>query len=173
MSAVPAIAATLGMALAVGLALRGRGDPVLDVQGDRRSGVARLRSAARLIADAVRDAARLVRLGDPRLAGAIAYWVFDAAVLWAMLHAFGSPPAVLVVGLAYFVGQIANTLPIPGSVSTGVTGVLIAFGVPVGLALPAVLAYRAVSVWLPAPVALAAIPALRATVARWGHEDAP
>jgi uncharacterized membrane protein YbhN (UPF0104 family) len=89
-----------------------------------------------------------------------------------MLHALGSPPAFPVVALAYFVGQVANTFPIPGSVSTGITGVLIAFGVPIGLALPAVLAYRAVSVWLPAPVALAAIPGLRATVARWGHEDA-
>jgi uncharacterized membrane protein YbhN (UPF0104 family) len=57
-------------------------------------------------------------------------------------------------------------------VSTGITGVLIAFSVPVGLALPAVLAYRAVSVWLPTPFALAAVPGVRATVARWAGEDA-
>jgi uncharacterized membrane protein YbhN (UPF0104 family) len=174
LSAIPAIAATLGIALALALAFRGSPDPEVEAGPDagRRGRGARLRSGAGLIAGAVRDAARLVRQGDPRLAGAVAYWVFDAAVLWAMLHAFGSPPALPVVALAYFVGQIANTLPIPGSVSTGVTGVLIAFGVPLGLALPAVLAYRAISVWLPAPVALAAIPGLRATVARWRHEDA-
>jgi uncharacterized membrane protein YbhN (UPF0104 family) len=52
------------------------------------------------------------------------------------------------------------------------TGVLVAFGVPVELALPPVLAYRAVAIWLPSPVAIGAVPALRATVARWGREDA-
>src|SRR5438105_14798162 len=96
---------------------------------------------------AARDASRLARGGDPRLAGAIAYWAFDAAVLWAMLHAFGSSPVLPAVVLAYFVGQVANTLPIPGSVSGGMTGVLIAFGVPAELALPSVLAYRAVAIW--------------------------
>jgi uncharacterized membrane protein YbhN (UPF0104 family) len=104
--------------------------------------------------------------------GAIAYWVFDAAVLWAMLHAFGALAVLPVVALAYFVGQVANTLPIPGSVSGGVAGVLIAFGVPVELAVPSVLAYRAIAVWLPSPVAIAAVPALHATIARWGREDA-
>jgi uncharacterized membrane protein YbhN (UPF0104 family) len=79
---------------------------------------------------------------------------------------------VAVVALAYFAGQVANTLPLPGSVSAGVTGVLVAFGVPVVVALPAVLAYRAIAVWLPSPLAIAAVPALRATTARWGREDA-
>jgi hypothetical protein len=43
--------------------------------------------------------------------------------------------------------------------------------VPAEVALPSVLAYRAVAVWLPAPVSIAAVPALRATLARWGRED--
>lgn len=173
LSVVPAVAATIAIAVGLALALCG-GGPEVDsgADGGVRGRVSRLRAGARLIAGSVRDAARLVRLGDPRLAGAVMYWVFDAAVLGAMLHAFGSTSALPVVALAYFVGQVANTLPIPGSVSTGITGVLIGFGVPVGLALPAVLAYRAISVWLPSPVALATIPGLRATVARWGHEDA-
>jgi putative heme transporter len=88
-----------------------------------------------------------------------------------MLHAFGSPPALPVVALAYLIGQVANTVPLPGSVSGGMTGVLIAFGVPIGLALPAVLAYRTIAVWLPTPAALAAIPGLRATISRWARED--
>jgi hypothetical protein len=94
-------------------------------------------------------------------------------VLWAMLHAFGAAPALPVVVLAYFVGQVANTLPLPGSVSGGIAGVLIAFAVPAEVALPAVLAYRTIAVWLPVPVAIAAIPRLRATAARWASEDAP
>jgi uncharacterized membrane protein YbhN (UPF0104 family) len=154
LSAIPAAAALL--AILVGLALAATGGP------------ARLR----LLGVAVRDAFRLVATGDLRLAGAIAYWGFDAGVLWAMLHAFGAAPALPVLALAYFVGQVANTLPLPGSVSGGIAGVLIAFGVPGDIALPAVLAYRTVAVWLPTPVAIAAIPGLRATVARWEREDA-
>ena len=88
-----------------------------------------------------------------------------------MLHAFGAAPLLPVVAIAYFVGQAANTVPIPGAVSGGIAGVLIAFGLPAAVVLPAVLAYRAVSVWLPTPIAVAALPGLRATVARWGRED--
>jgi hypothetical protein len=44
--------------------------------------------------------------------------------------------------------------------------------VPAGLALPSVLAYRTVAVWLPSPAAIAAIPGLRTTIAGWAREDA-
>lgn len=173
LSAVPALGAMLGVALCIVLASRRGSEPEIGGGADAESRHRRARLAAgtRLIGDGVRDACRLLRAGDPRLVGAIAYWVFDAAVVWAMLHAFGSAPAVPVVALAYFVGQVANTLPLPGSVSAGMSGVLIAFGVPAELAIPSVLAYRAIAVWLPSPVAIAAVPALRATVARWGRED--
>jgi uncharacterized membrane protein YbhN (UPF0104 family) len=171
LSAIPTAAALLGIALCVVLASR-RGPESEEIgAGGGLHGRERLRHGARLMGAAVRDARRLVRSADPRLAGAIAYWAFDAGVVWAMLHAFGSPPVLPVVVLAYFVGQVANTLPVPGSVSTGIAGVLIAFGVPVGLALPSVLAYRAIAIWLPSPVALAAVPGLRATIARWRRED--
>jgi uncharacterized membrane protein YbhN (UPF0104 family) len=174
LSAIPAVAAMIGIALCLGLAARrGVASELGDDGGmDDHERIARVKASARLIGDAVGEACRLVRSGDPRLAGAIAYWAFDAAVLWAMLHAFGSPPVLPVIALAYFIGQVANTLPIPGSVSGGMTGVLVAFGVPVELAIPPVLAYRAVAIWLPSPVAIGAVPALRATVARWGREDA-
>jgi uncharacterized membrane protein YbhN (UPF0104 family) len=131
----------------------------------------RLTRAMRLIGGAVHDALRLVGSGDRRLLGAGAYWIFDAAVLWAMLHAFGAPPSLAVVALAYFVGQVANTLPLPGAVSGGMAGVLIAFGLPAGLALPAVLTYRTIAVWLPLPAGIAALHGMRATIARWGRED--
>src|SRR5205807_2317084 len=133
---------------------------------------ARLDASFDLLAGAVRDACRLLRSPDVRLAGAVAYWGFDAAVLWAMLHAFGAAPALPVVVLAYFVGQVANTLPLPGSVSGGIAGVLVAFAVPPAVALPAVLAYRTIAVWLPVPVAVGALTRLRRTVARWSEEDA-
>ncbi|HEX6621939.1 MAG TPA: YbhN family protein, partial [Solirubrobacteraceae bacterium] len=92
--------------------------------------------------------------------------------LWAMLHAFGAPPPFAVVVLAYFVGQVGNTIPIPGAVSGGIVGVLVAFAVPADLALVSVLAYRAIAIWLPAPIGLVALGALRRTMGRWSAEDA-
>jgi uncharacterized membrane protein YbhN (UPF0104 family) len=199
LSATVAIAAALAILLALALAFR-RGAPSRDIAAppaDNDAGVpttpgapatpagvasptrlaapalARITASAALVGDAVYEALRLVRTRDARLAGAVAYWALDASVLWAMLHAFGSPPILPVIVLAYFVGQVANTLPVPGSVSGGIAGVLIAFGVSPALALPAVLAYRTVAVWLPTPAAIAAVPALRTTIARWRCDSQP
>ena len=112
-----------------------------------------------------------MRGADVRLLGAPIWWAFDAAVLYGMLNAFGAPPAIAVVVLGYFVGMVANTIPIPGAVSGGMVGVLLAFGVEADLALASVLSYRALAIWLPAPVGLAALGGLRRTVARWGAEE--
>ncbi len=125
LSEIPAVVAIVAIALALGLAFVRPGARVT-----RSRLGARIATAAQTVGAGVRDACRLVGSGDLRLAGAIAYWAFDAAVLWAMLHAFGAAPLLPVVAIAYFVGQAANTLPIPGAVSGGIAGVLIAFGLP-------------------------------------------
>jgi putative heme transporter len=166
LSALPAAGAMAAIVLALSFAAVVGGE-AREPASDR----SRLQRAAHLIGGAVRDAIALVRSADRRLLGAVAYWAFDAAVLWAMLHAFGAPPSLPVVALAYFVGQLANTLPLPGAVSGGMAGVLIAFGSPAGLVLPAVLTYRTIAVWLPLPAGLAALPGMRATIASWGRED--
>jgi hypothetical protein len=88
-----------------------------------------------------------------------------------MLNAFGTPPAFQVVVLAYFLGQVANTVPVPGAASGGLVGVLLAFGVEADLAIVAVLAYRAVAIWIPAPIGVVALGNLRRTMARWERED--
>ena len=181
LSALPAAAAVTAMA--AGLALAAFAKPfstdaaaTAPVTG-ARSLVARVRAAAgdtpAALGTGIRDALALVRSGDPRLLGALAWWGFDAAVLWSMLHALGAPPSLAVVVLGYFVGQVANTIPVPGAVSGGMVGVLLAFGVDPALALAAVLAYRSVAIWLPASVGLAALNGLRRTTARWSAEDAP
>jgi uncharacterized membrane protein YbhN (UPF0104 family) len=173
LGAIAAAVAALGIVSALALAASRRVEA--DAAGSDAPDLAQrgspIKVSAQVLGGAVREALGLIRLGDARLAGAIAYWAFDAAVLWAMLHAFGSPPVLPVIVLAYFVGQAANTLPIPGSVSGGIAGVLIAFGVAPALAVPAVLAYRTIAVWLPTPAAIAAVPALRSTVARWRGES--
>ena len=157
LTAIPAIGAVLVMAGALALAAR---------RPTRENRV------AAAVSGAVRDAVTLVRSGDPRLLGAVAWWAFDAAVLWAMLHALGAPPSLAVIVLAYFVGQVANTIPLPGAASSGMIGVLLTFGVEADLALASVLAYRSVAIWLPAPLGLVALGGLRKTFARWAEEDA-
>lgn len=120
---------------------------------------------------AIRDAARMLRSPHPRMVGAIAWWAFDCAVLWAAFHAVGAPPAAGVLVLGYFLGQVANTVPLPGAASSGMIGVFIAFGTDPGLALAAVATYRVIAIWLPAPAGLHAMAGLRRTVKRWAADD--
>jgi uncharacterized membrane protein YbhN (UPF0104 family) len=177
LSAVPAAFATA--AILAGLVLAARPAAAAGAAADAvpagASRLARMRAAVRntpgTLGGAIRDALGLLRSGDVRLIGAVAWWAFDAAVLWAMLNAFGAPPAFAVIVLGYFVGQVANTIPIPGAVSGGMVGVLLAFGVEPDLALTSVLAYRAIAIWLPTPIGLTALSGLRRTIARWGAED--
>jgi uncharacterized membrane protein YbhN (UPF0104 family) len=160
LTALPASIALLGMLLPLTAALL------------RPAGEGKLRTAAAVVGGAVRDAIGHLRSLDVRLAGALAWWGFDMFVLWAMLNAFGAPPALAVVVLAYFLGQVGNTIPIPGAVSGGLVGALLAFGVDADLAIVSVLAYRAIAIWLPAPIGLVALGKLRGTMAAWGREDA-
>jgi uncharacterized protein (TIRG00374 family) len=118
----------------------------------------------------VRGALRLLRRGDPATLAAVGWWAFDIAVLWACFHAFGTPPPTAVIVMAYFVGMAANTLPVPGgigSVDGGMIGALIAFGVDAGLAIVAVLSYRAFAFWLPTIPGVIAYLGLRRTVKEW------
>ena len=136
---------------------------------------ARLATLTGTIAAGVRGALSLVRAGNPAVLGAVGWWAFDIAVLWACLHAFGTPPPVPVVVMSYFVGMAANTLPVPGgvgSVDAGMIGALIAFGVDGGLAIVGVLSYRAFSFWLPTIPGVLAFLGLRKTVREWRMQDA-
>ena len=122
----------------------------------RRAGCIHLLFA---VARVVRGALRRLRTRDPGFLGAVMWWGFDVAVLWACFHAFAGAPPVAVIVLVYFVGMLANTLPLPGGVGGvdgGMIGAAIGFGIDEGLAIVAVLAYRGIAFWLPtAPGALA------------------
>jgi len=168
LTAVPAALAAAGIATGLGLGLAHRAG-----RGAAGEGAGRVRSGAALLGEAVDEALRFVGGADVRLLGAVAWWAFDAAVLWSMLHAFGAHVPLLVVVLAYFVGQAGNLVPVPGAVSGGIGGVLLACGVDADLAIVSVLGYRAVAIWLPAPIGLAALASLRGTLARWGAEPVP
>jgi uncharacterized membrane protein YbhN (UPF0104 family) len=136
----------------------------------------RLAAAPAAAASGVRTAIDLVRTRDPSLLGALAWWGFDIAVLWACFHAFGGSPSTAVVVMAYFIGMVGNTLPLPGGiggVDGGMIGAFSAFGVPVQLAVVSVLAYRGFAFWLPTLPGGIAYLQLRRTVARWRGGRAP
>jgi uncharacterized membrane protein YbhN (UPF0104 family) len=141
-----------------------------------RPGEGRVRRVLAPVGEGVRQARRLVRSGNPGLLGAIMWWGFDIATLWASFRAFGESPAVGVLVLAYFVGMLANTLPLPGGiggVDGGMIGAFAAFGIDPGLAIVAVLAYRFFAFWLPIAPGALAFASLRRTVAGWEAPDEP
>jgi uncharacterized membrane protein YbhN (UPF0104 family) len=164
------------LAITVVPAAFGAGVIALVVWAQRiRPGEGRVRRVLAPLGAGVRDARRMVRRGDSGLVGAVMWWGFDIAVLWACFEAFGGSPAIAVIVVAYFVGTLANTLPLPGGVGGvegGMVGALVAFGVDPALALVAVLSYRGFAFWLPIVPGAIAYFTLRRTVARWEAEDA-
>ncbi len=136
---------------------------------------ARLATVPATVSEGIRLALDHVRRRDPALLGAVAYWGFNIAILWACFHAFGEPPPVAVLVVAYFVGLLGNLLPLPGGVGGvdgGMIGALVGFGVPGSLAVVAVLSYRVLAFGLPTIPGAVAYFQLRRTVARWREERA-
>jgi uncharacterized membrane protein YbhN (UPF0104 family) len=121
----------------------------------------------------MRDALEHVRSGDPALFGAITFWAFQIAVLWAGFHAFGQAPPLAVLVQAFFIGMLGNLLPMPGGVGGvegGMIAAFVAFGVDGGLTVVAVLVYRAFTFWLPLVPGVIAYFQLRKTIDMWGAE---
>lgn len=125
----------------------------------------------------VRNALALAGAREWGLLGAVAWWGFDIGTLWACFHAYGAdPPPISVIVMAYFVGMLANTLPLPGGiggVDGGMIGAFLAFGVAGGYAAVAVLTYRAFAFWLPTLPGAIAYFQLRRTVAGWRGQPQP
>jgi uncharacterized protein (TIRG00374 family) len=121
----------------------------------------------------LRDAISHLKSKDPALLGATLYWAFQIAVLGAAFKAFGDVPPVAVLIQAFFVGMLGNLLPIPGGVGGvegGMIGAFAAFGVDAGLAVVAVLVFRALTFWLPLVPGVIAFFRLRARVEQWRNE---
>jgi uncharacterized protein (TIRG00374 family) len=134
----------------------------------------RAASFPRSIEGGLRTALQLVRARNVWLIGALAAWGFDIGTLWTAFHAFGHSPPGAVLVMAYFVGTLADVLPLPGGiggVEGGMIGSFLAFGVNGSLAVLAVLAYRTISYWLPTLPGAVAYVRLRRTVASWREQD--
>jgi uncharacterized membrane protein YbhN (UPF0104 family) len=127
-----------------------------------------LQGALAAISDGVEEAVALLREGNLVLVGGmIAYLAFDVMILWATFHAFGEAPPLAIVWIAYLIGELGGLLPVPGGiggVDAGLVGTLALFNVSITAATAAVLAYRAIALWVPAVLGAAAFIALRRTL---------
>lgn len=178
---LPAVLSVAAIALAASMAL---------VPGDferrlgtmaRRSGragrlAARMATAPATVGSGIRTAMDLIKERRFGLLGAVAYWGFDIAVLGLALKAFGTTIPVAVLIMSYFLGTLGSLLPLPGGiggVEGGMIGALVAFGVPGDRALVGVLAYRAISFWLPTLPGIVGYLYLRSTVHTWRSGNEP
>ena len=120
----------------------------------------------RALVEGGREALAVARRPAPALlAGALGYWAFDNAVLWATYHAVGDVPPVTVILMGYLIGQLGGALPLPGGIGgidLGLVATLVAYGAPAGATAAAVLAYRLILFWLPLALGVLGAAALRA-----------
>jgi uncharacterized membrane protein YbhN (UPF0104 family) len=116
------------------------------------------------------DAVQMIRRHDWRLLGGVGYCLWDVACLFACIAAYGQTPTFWAVAMAYLVGMLANSIPIPGgffAVEGGLVGMLLLFGArPGSMVLAAVVTYRAISLWIPALIGTAAFMSLRGEIGK-------
>ncbi|WP_187368904.1 lysylphosphatidylglycerol synthase transmembrane domain-containing protein [Baekduia soli] len=132
---------------------------------DRPDG--RLVGWLRTTALVVGEAREEVRHPGWGLLGAVGYLWFDIAMLWVSFRAFGHPPPVGALTLAFLIGYLGNILPVPGGIGAldaGLTGAMILYGADPATAAAAVLVYHAVVLWIPTLLGTLAFLRLRPTI---------
>ncbi len=168
---VPALVAVLavGGALLVGRAaasLHARLEQSEAAESSRRKRA--LLKTLVAVADGVGEAVALLREANAWLiAGLLAYLLFDLLLLWATFHAFGHSPPLAIVWIAYLIGELGGLIPVPGGIGgidAGLVGTFVLYGVSITSAASAVLAYRAIALWVPALLGAAAFVVLRRTL---------
>ncbi len=171
LSAVPAAAAIAAVALAIfaGRIARRWGSR-LERRGGRELSKRNLVLMKGLTAlgDGVKEAVLLLREGNVVLIlGMVAYLFFDVMIVWATFHSLGPAPPLALMWIAYLIGELGGLIPVPGGiggVDAGLVGTLALYHVSLSSAAGAVLAYRAIALWVPAVVGGLAFIALRRTL---------
>jgi uncharacterized protein (TIRG00374 family) len=171
LTAFPAALSLLVIAGILLLPRLGEGRPAPEGASKLKRGIV---AARRSVIAGTRESVEIVKAGDPLvIVGALGYWVWDNAVLWATFHAFGADVDISIILLGYLIGQLGGLLPIPGGIGGidgGLIGTLIVFGAPAAATAAAVLVYRVILFWLPLVFGAFAFVSLRRTLAR-EHED--
>ena len=116
---------------------------------------AKIAATITTLAAAVEDTKRLLLRRDSwkNVLGIVSYLLFDVLVLWcAFLAVHANPvPGFPVVILAYIIGALGGSLPLPAAAGTigGMAGMLILYGVASHTALAAVLLHQAIGLLVP------------------------
>jgi len=142
----PLAVTAAGVALLLLVAWAARGQQAGPPTGWRRIAW----ETARGVPAGLRELPAALRRPWPLLAG-IGYWAGDCGVLILAFHAVHGSAPIDVIVPAYMLGQLGNTLPLPGGVG-GVEpimlGILTASGVDAGLGGAAIILYRLISLGL-------------------------
>ena len=121
------------------------------------------------------EAGAILRRRDWKvLVGAVGYWAFDNAVLWATFQAIDVDVPLMVILLGYLIGQLGGLLPLPGGVGGidgGLIGTLIVFGAPAAATAGAVLIYRVILFWVPLLIGAVAFASLRRSLSSDSNAD--
>ena len=147
---LPAALAAIGIVLALLIARRAG-----SYSGRLQAKHPKIASSISTLADAVNDTKRPLfhRAGRTSVLGAVAYLGFDVLILWGALHAVHAHPvpSFAVVIMAYIIGALGGSLPLPASIGTigGIAGMLILYGVAHNPAVAAVLLHQAIGLLVP------------------------
>jgi uncharacterized membrane protein YbhN (UPF0104 family) len=172
LTALPAAMSVVAIGLVIAIPRFGPGDDPPPDAGRIRRGVS---VARRALVSGTAEAIEIVRSRDLLvLVGAVGYWAWDNAVLWATFHAVGAGVPLAIVLMGYLIGQLGGLLPIPGGVGGidgGLIGTLVLYGAPAAATVAAVLAYRLILFWLPLLGGVVAFASLRTGLADEGRRD--
>jgi uncharacterized membrane protein YbhN (UPF0104 family) len=131
LTALPAALALLVIVAILAVPRLGPGPSPAPDAGRVRRLVAATRRA---LVDGTAEAIVLLRSRNRLLLlGAVGYWAWDNAVLWATFHAFGASPDLTVILMGYLIGQLGGLLPLPGGlggIDGGLFGTLVVYGTP-------------------------------------------
>lgn len=167
-------AAAVAAALLALFFLLGRPTPPA-VSPDRRlPSLLRWTDARHALRESAAEARRVVAARNWKLLGAVAYYAFDNAVLWAAFRAYGTSPPIGVIVMGNLVGSLGAVVPAPaglGPVEGGLIGALVVYGAPAAPAAAAVLLYRGISVGLAVALGAGAWAVRRPSRAARGRAD--
>lgn len=114
----------------------------------------KLRLAAIVVGDGIKDTGELIRTGRwQAILGAAGYLGFDIAALIVGFAAFGKVLPLGPLIFAYVIGQLGGLIPLPGGVGGtdgGLIGAFVLYGSSLSQAVAATLAYRAFQLGVPA-----------------------
>jgi uncharacterized protein (TIRG00374 family) len=171
-TAAPAAGALLVIAAVLLVPRLGPGAPVPADAGRTRRAMREVRKA---LVGGTREAVEILRSRNLLvIVGALGYWAWDNAVLWAAFHAFGYSPPITVILMGYLIGQLGGLLPLPGGlggIDGGLIGTLIVYGAPAAATAAAVVLYRVILFWLPLLVGAVAFTSLRRGLNRPDRPD--